>query len=575
MRRLSRMKCLVLSFSAVFLILFSDGEPSATDRVTAIQQRKRAFLERVADEWIRAGEPGRRQQAEQESDEGVAGWSGALATLWLARSEDEALKANAFFESMAVAEGTDVEAGVGQALHAYYLFRDRFDLSPVARKRLLDLFHLECPPFDIASSTREFEADGSRGFWWHTLRLLVAQLDRDRKTAEGVGRDLQTLIVEDMKRGYEESGSPGRDARSAACLIMLAEWAEDPLLRKKAGLGLDVLFAERAARGFQDLPGERSRAGILPMTNLLFGPGEPGLEATFEAAVLATSEYAPPEAVHYLATAGSVRVADDDVSSLAPFVYRDRGIVKLRAGPHRLTINVARDREPVRIEETIQPLALPYESDCDQPGEAWMPFLNYWRLKPEQWYWDSAEGRSGGCLRHESSLGVLDPKRGAHDAAILLRGGEDWSDYVFEADAYGDRGHFGLWARADMHDEAGGNGRWVQGYYFVLDPAHHKCRLWRARLDGLVLRDNEGKELKPEENHFSNPLLLAEAATPDSVTHGRWLRLRVELRGKMITAAIDDEQVLAVEDDLYSSGSVGLTTYKGQGIRFDNIRVSP
>ena len=36
---------------------------------------------------------------------------------------------------------------------------------------------------------------------------------------------------------------------------------------------------------------------------------------------------------------------------------------------------------------------------------------------------------------------------------------------------------------------------------------------------------------------------------------------------------MNGEEVGAVVDDLYSTGSVGFTTYKGQDIRFDNIRV--
>lgn len=244
-------------------------------------------------------------------------------------------------------------------------------------------------------------------------------------------------------------------------------------------------------------------------------------------------------------------------------------------GADRTSINAANDGTAERVEETIQALTLPYENDCDEPDDAWAPFLNYWRLKAEQWYWDNAEGKSGGCLRHEAALGVVDPKRGAHDAIILLRGGEDWTDYVFEADAYAEGGHFGLWARADMRDEGDRNGRWVQGYYFVLDPRHQKCRLWRARFDGLVLADEKGEPQKPEKNHFSNPILLAEAPVPESVVHGRWLHLRFGVRGNSISCAVDGGQVVSAQNDLYPSGSIGFTTYKGHGVRFDNVRVYP
>ena len=150
-------------------------------------------------------------------------------------------------------------------------------------------------------------------------------------------------------------------------------------------------------------------------------------------------------------------------------------------------------------------------------------------------------------------------------------GGEQWTDYSFEADAYAENGHFGLWVRADMQDEESGNGRWVQGYYFVV--SHNKCRLWRARQDGLVLRNEAGEQLQPEQNHFSNPILLTEDEVPTSVARGRWLRLRVGVCGSRITCFVDNRQVLSAVDDLYPSGTVGLTVYKGEDVRFDNIRV--
>jgi hypothetical protein len=225
--------------------------------------------------------------------------------------------------------------------------------------------------------------------------------------------------------------------------------------------------------------------------------------------------------------------------------------------------------------QKIQALSLPYENDCEEPNPSWVPFLNYWRLKPEQWYWDTSGGNPGGCIRHEASIGVEKPKRGAHDAAILLRGGEDWSDYVFKADAFARRGHFGLWVRADMRDEGDGNGRWVQGYYFVVIPRGPKWRLWRARQDGLVVENDAEEPIKPEKNHFSNPALLAEGPAPESVEYGKWLTLRMEVRGNRITASVNGQEVVSVENDLYPKGSVGFTTYKGEDVRFDNIRVTP
>jgi len=253
----------------------------------------------------------------------------------------------------------------------------------------------------------------------------------------------------------------------------------------------------------------------------------------------------------------------------------DSGIVSLRFGPECMTVNVARPRFPLCIEETIEPMSLPYESPLDKAEGRWTPFLNYWRLKPEQWYWDPASGATGGCLRHEASLGVKDRERGAHDAAIILRGGEGWTDYAFEADAFAGGGCFGLWARADMQDEGAGNGRWTQGYSFVLDPGRGRCRLWRARKDGLEAAEGAQASPKRERNDFSNPVVLQEGQLPEGATHGRWMRLGLEVRGTEIRCRVDGKEVLVAQDRIFPSGSVGFITYKGRDIRFDNVRVRP
>ena len=821
-------------------ILCVDCLSDDVHRVAEVEGRKRAFLMQLADDWMREGCPIQWKHEEWKFDEIEPHWAGALAALRLARSQTEIAQANAFFSAMPIDKKIDPDMRVCEALHAYYLFRDDPNLKSAARKRLLELVHFRPAPQRIHPSIWKFGATENHALMGHVWCLLVAQIDRDWETAEAIGRHIDTYIGEHIRKGWLEYNSPCYVEKEVGCLIMLMEWAEDPLLRRKATLALDVLFAEHAILNLEGmlggpacrvyrtgnegiLPvelGHNSRrdakcSGSYPMMYMLFGQGKPHFYGVLGAPLLATSRYLPPMAVHELATAGSKRgayefkarrpghacrlfrgdpnadqplpemfngcvyawvtpdyvlgsfqevqgkygalrslpltsvlrmagstrraiytdtmlggreemaaavvdcVQHKNVSmgrgssgqayfateefeeviekngwifvragetfaayrvigagytwqrvdnpavygdfikfnkSDAPFVLEvaqasdyskkfrrfqadvlnnrieqkpeelvyescsagdkgpsaeafvltlrygelplvngtpinldgyhtfdspylnspwDSGIVKLRFGPNRLTINVARSRSPLRIEETIHPLVLPYATDCNKSDTAWVPFLNYWRLKPEQWYWHQSEGNSGGCLRHDCGLGVEERERGAHDAAILLRGGEEWIDYNFEVDAYARKGTFGLWVRADMHDEGGGNGRWVQGYYFVLDPSHKKCRLWRARQDGLVLRNEAGDSLKPEKNHFSNPLLLTEAGIPNSATYGDWLRLRVTVRGKVITCFVNDNQVLSAADDLYPSGTVGMLAYKGQDVRFDNIRVAP
>ncbi|MBP7936968.1 MAG: DUF1080 domain-containing protein [Phycisphaerae bacterium] len=816
------------------------GAAGADQPTAAVQQRRRAFLEQLADNWMRAGAPVAWAHAEWKFDEIEPNWAGALAAMYLKRSPAEIAKADAFFEAMPIDPVVDPDMRVCEGLHAYYLFRDDPGLSSAARKRLLELIHVEPAPRRLNPSVWEFGATENHAFMGHVWCLLAAQLDRDRATAERVTRHLDSFVIEHIRKGWLEYNSPCYVEKNVGCLLLLSEWAEDPLLRRKAKLGLDVLFAEHALLSLEGVLGgpacrvyrpsydgilreelgHNSRydarcSGTYPMMYMLFGTGKPHFYGVLGAPLLATSTYVPPAAVSALATAGQERgsyvvkarrpgqghrvlrqrpgtaepppevfnarvygwvtpdfvlgsfqevqgrygaarslplmsvlriagnprrtiltdllpadrtqqgpatvdcVQHKNVSmgrgaagraylatqefdelieqqgwllvragetfaayrvvgsghtwqhSQEPGLYGDfirfdrpdaafvleaarasdyqrdfarfradvldnqieehpegvtyqscssadsgpaaepfkltlrygdlpcvddrpielesygmiespylssvwdSGIVLMRFGPHRLTINVNPARSPVLIEEFSQPVELPFETACDAPDARWVPFLNYWRLKPEQWHWDATGGRSGGCLGHDAHLGVRERERGAHDAAIVLRGGEHWTDYAFEADGYAEKGSLGLWVRANVHDEGGGNGRWVQGYHFVLLPSRAQCRLWRARCDGRVIPDQAGKAVPQfERNEFSNPVLLSEGRAPATVAHGRWLHLAVHVRGDTITCLVDGQEVLNAKDRSYPSGSIGFVTYKGEGVRFDNVRAT-
>ncbi|HPD29812.1 MAG TPA: DUF1080 domain-containing protein [Phycisphaerae bacterium] len=810
------------------------------DSAVAVEKRKREFLGRLADDWAAAGHPIQWKHEEWKFDEIEPNWSGALAAMHLKRNREEVSKADAFFAAMPLDEKIDPDMRVCEAIHAYYLFRDDPSLSPAARKRLLDIMHALPAPRRINPSIWEFGATENHAFMGHTWNLMTAQLDRDHNAVAEMSRHIALFIIEHIRKGWLEYNSPCYVEKEIGCLVMVAEWAEDPRLRQIAELGLDVLFAEHAALNLEGmlcgpacrvyqpahdgiLPAEfnhNSRrdaqcSGSYPCMYMLFDQGRPHYYGVLGAPLLATSRYVPPKAVTALATAGPERgcyefkarrpgryhnllrakpgqsspppevfssrvyawvtpdfilgsfqevdglfgasralplssvlrisgstrravyadlvpaereasatstvdcvqyknvvlgrgsvgqaylatkefdeVAEqqgwifaraggtflayrvigaawkwagaDDPSVFgdfvkfenpqAPFVLEvagtsdykgdfsrfradvldntikqeentvsyescsqgnagpsaerftltlrygqlplldgqpldlegygtfespylnsawDSGIVNLRYGSERLMVNVTRLERVIRTEETITPLSLPYQTDCEKPDAAWVPFLNYWRLKPQQWYWSNDGGKPGGCLRHDAARGVDNAERGAHDAMILLRGGETWADYSFEADARSDKGTLGLWFRADMEDEGGGNGRRVQGYYLVIDPAHKKCRLWRARKDGLQSADAKGEPGPAEVNHFSNPLLIAEQQTPDPIAAGSWIHLHVEVKGSKIACSVNGQTVITTEDGTYPSGSVGLFAYKGMDVRFDNIRVSP
>jgi hypothetical protein len=63
---------------------------------------------------------------------------------------------------------------------------------------------------------------------------------------------------------------------------------------------------------------------------------------------------------------------------------------------------------------------------------------------------------------------------------------------------------------------------------------------------------------------------------PASVAVGRWHRLRLEIRGSALTAMIDGETVLTLDDlDLLRPGAVGLWVGDGTTAYFANLTLSP
>ena len=322
------MRCVLILSS----ILCVDCSSSEGDRVVAVEQRKREFLVQVADNWIRMGYPVQWKHKEWKFDEIALNWTGALAALRLARSPAEIAQADNFFRNMPIDEKVDGDMRVCEALHSYYLFRDDPNLSSAARKHLLELVRFKPAPRRINPSIWKFGATENHTFMGHVWCLLVAQIDRDWETAEAIGRHIDAYIVEHIKKGWLEYNSPCYVEKEVGCLIMVAEWAGDPTLRRKAKLGLDALFAEHAALNLEGMLcgpacrvyqcnrdgilaeelGHNSRcdaqcSGSYPMMYMLFGQGKPHFYGVLGAPLLATSRYVPPVAVHRLAVAGEER----------------------------------------------------------------------------------------------------------------------------------------------------------------------------------------------------------------------------------------------------------------------------
>jgi uncharacterized repeat protein (TIGR01451 family) len=221
-------------------------------------------------------------------------------------------------------------------------------------------------------------------------------------------------------------------------------------------------------------------------------------------------------------------------------------------------------KEPANASVVVKEPFLLIE-DFESGTDGWEPFLNYWRLHPEQWYLQAGAGYGGSTgLRHSYFLGVSDPDRGAHDALYIYRGtgAEHWTNYRVEAWTRMDDGvSMGLWVRAKYIPDPD-DGLHVEGYYVS----------WIARNRNSVGLDRL-RTTGSTAYHFSDPENLV---TVDREMHkNTWYRMAVEVRGSNIKVFIDGDLVIDYNDSTFAEGSVGFVCYKVGYGTWDDIVVTP
>lgn len=209
------------------------------------------------------------------------------------------------------------------------------------------------------------------------------------------------------------------------------------------------------------------------------------------------------------------------------------------------------------------------EDHFDTDANNWTPFLEYRRLKPEQWYWDAGGGYQGGGYRHNMNLGDAE----AHDALSMYiqEGSQEWTDYRLQAKVnLVSGGQIGVWFRGTFEDEAGLNGRKLTGYYFSMTPT--KLKLWQMRTE-----DECGDDCTPWYlYHFANPMLLTEVT--HSSSRAIWYTIKVEVQGSLIKCYVNDVLKIQYNDTVgttFLQGTVGFYVYKAEDARFDDVLVEP
>lgn len=291
----------------------------------SIADRKTEFLTARVDWWKAESFPTSRSYEEWKWDEIEPCWAGALAAMSLKRNAEEIARANAYFEVMPIDWDTDPDMRVCEILHTYYLFRDDPAMSKKALGNWEKMLADHPAPRRLGKSIWDFQATENHAFMGHVWRLLAAQIQGDKEEVKAISDHISAFIDEHAKKGWEEFYSPCYVEKEIGCLILVRDWAEQRVLRRKAEMALDLLMLEHAllnmdgvlggpstrAYGYDPLSADdevnhNSRRdgacdGSYPVAYMLFGQGSPHFYGVLGAPLVATSSYEPPEIIRRLA----------------------------------------------------------------------------------------------------------------------------------------------------------------------------------------------------------------------------------------------------------------------------------
>jgi hypothetical protein len=231
----------------------------------------------------------------------------------------------------------------------------------------------------------------------------------------------------------------------------------------------------------------------------------------------------------------------------------------------------------------LPPTATPISTLLDDTfdgglGDGWKPFLNYWRVKADQWYWSADSGVGGsGAVVHNCCINGGQ----AEDALMMYLGdgAESWTDYRVQVQLMvpTDKGQWqGLWFRGQYEERTRKDAaQWVSGYY-VLVGRQRAVRLLQLQ----TAEDCEGKTCRNPENQyaFNNPYTLREEQVDGlELTRGAWHTLAVEVQGNRIKIWVDGVFAFEYVDDKspFLQGTVGFKTYDAEPVYYDNLTVTP
>lgn len=221
-----------------------------------------------------------------------------------------------------------------------------------------------------------------------------------------------------------------------------------------------------------------------------------------------------------------------------------------------------------------------FEERFDSSISRWTKFLNYWRLDDSQWFWGNDDGvGGGGGATHRC---CDNPKKEAEDALMMYlgEGAEQWTDYRVEAkfNLRAGAGPIGLWVRGQW-EPSDIRAQWVTGYYVVVGGRatgdSHFVKITQLQ----TTTDCWGAACSNPENlyNFNNTHEMIQQSLTGPLTRNEWHTLVVEVRGARLVVWVDGEQAIDWTDpkEPFLTGTIGLKTYKGEEVSFDDIVVTP
>jgi hypothetical protein len=228
---------------------------------------------------------------------------------------------------------------------------------------------------------------------------------------------------------------------------------------------------------------------------------------------------------------------------------------------------------------TVTPVSVLLKDNFDGGlTDGWRPFLNYWRLSADQWYWTADSGVNGsGALVYNCCINGGEGEDGL--MIYLGDGAESWTDYRVEVQLIvpTDKSQWqGLWLRGQYEERTKRDtAQWVTGYYVMLG-RQRAVKLLQLQ----TAEDCQDKACRNPQNQyaFNNPYTLREEQVDGvTLTRGVWHTLAVEVQGNRIKIWVDGVFAFEYVDDKspFLQGTVGFKTYRSEPVLYDNLIVTP